>query len=233
MIAAAFAAAGLLCGVGSGAYADPIPYSNPGTENPVGYTFTATTTGVVTAYFAGSHAAFHEELAIRDNTTATMSAFGLYDQFSSIGDHISLGVNAGDSLTFVLEVWDADTTTVTPDSLAPDGAPAKFLGDVYSDSSLNGCYDGPTCAGPGHNHIYSTVYAGPCCGLDALPNGIYVGFEDIPAVSWPAGYSPNWNYTDEQFVFTDTAVPEPLTIALFGAGLAGAVAMRRRKKKTA
>lgn len=33
------------------------------------------------------------------------------------------------------------------------------------------------------------------------------------------------------FVPTSTAVPEPLTLSLFGAGLAGAVAMRRRKKK--
>ena len=30
-----------------------------------------------------------------------------------------------------------------------------------------------------------------------------------------------------------TSVPEPGTLALFGAGLAGAIAMRRRKKKAA
>ena len=30
-----------------------------------------------------------------------------------------------------------------------------------------------------------------------------------------------------------TAVPEPFTLSLFGAGFAGAVAMRRRKKKPA
>ena len=30
-----------------------------------------------------------------------------------------------------------------------------------------------------------------------------------------------------------TPVPEPITLALFGAGLAGAVAMRRRKTKKA
>jgi len=38
------------------------------------------------------------------------------------------------------------------------------------------------------------------------------------------------NNVSLQFRSDDVSVPEPLTISLFGAGLAGAVAMRRRKK---
>ena len=39
------------------------------------------------------------------------------------------------------------------------------------------------------------------------------------------------DYEKVFFVANDTTVPEPLTLSLFGAGLAGAVAMRRRKKE--
>ncbi|MGZ5935581.1 MAG: PEP-CTERM sorting domain-containing protein [Rhizomicrobium sp.] len=35
------------------------------------------------------------------------------------------------------------------------------------------------------------------------------------------------------YVQSDRDVPEPLTLSLFGAGLAGAAAMRRRKNKSA
>jgi hypothetical protein len=34
-------------------------------------------------------------------------------------------------------------------------------------------------------------------------------------------------------LFTTVAAPEPITLSLFGAGLAGAIAMRRRKKRSA
>lgn len=37
----------------------------------------------------------------------------------------------------------------------------------------------------------------------------------------------------DDFVLTDVTVPEPLTLGIFGAGLAGAFAMRRRKNKSA
>lgn len=37
--------------------------------------------------------------------------------------------------------------------------------------------------------------------------------------------------SDNSLTYQATAVPEPITLSLFGAGLAGAVAMRRRKKK--
>ena len=63
-------------------------------------------------------------------------------------------------------------------------------------------------------------------GTYAVPNGadeLFLGSMD--------GYQ--WNNNEGQFVVDVTAnreVPEPLTLSLFGAGLAGAAAMRRRKK---
>ena len=83
---------------------------------------------------------------------------------------------------------------------------------------------------PGHNHIYSTDYVGGDPALAGVPDGTYIGFEDerLPF--------SDYDYNDEQFVFTDTqvvsvpegnpvsAAPEPSTWALMiaGVGLAGA-----------
>ena len=78
----------------------------------------------------------------------------------------------------------------------------------------------------GGNHVYSTTatagqaYAGS-------PAGVYVAFEDI---GFPGG---DYNYHDDTFVFTNTAVvssvPEPTAWALMLLGFGGiGFAARRR-----
>lgn len=84
----------------------------------------------------------------------------------------------------------------------------------YSDVSMNKDHV---------NHVYSTSFAGD--GI--IPSGTYVGFEDL------SPRDTHWtdnNYTDEQFVFTVTAVPEPSTWAMMILGFAGVgfLAYRRR-----
>ena len=186
--------------------AGPIPYPNAGTPNPVTYTFTASATGDVTGYFAGSGAAYDEQVGLLDNGVLTPAGYGLDDHSSVVGQTFDFGhVTAGDTLVFVDHVFDT-------------------AGYVYSDPSLNVPYDDNGV--DGHNHVYSTpalaglVYSGS-------PAGTYVAFEDL---KFP--YS-DFNYFDDTFIFTDvathTSVPDSAsTLALLGIGIAGICLLRRR-----
>jgi hypothetical protein len=201
-------------------FADAIPYPTSGTENPVTYTFTAMSTGHVTAYFAsGSGASYTNEIGLLDNGVLTPAGFGLSNHASAVGQSFDMGlVTAGDTLTFVMR----------NDTYMSTGNPFGSGDLVYSDPSKNAPYDGlPT----GHNHIYSTPYTGTGPVIDSIPAGTYVAFEDFPA-SRP----PDWNYNDEVFVFTNVAAnpsPEPATLSMVGLGVAGLCGYAWRKRKGA
>src|SRR3569832_34309 len=126
-----------------------IVYPNIGTENLQTYSFTAASTADLVAYFAGSGAAFENELGLLVNGVST-GLVGLNNHTSSLGQSFNLGhVEAGDVLTFV------DYVT--------------GYASWYSDPSLN--------SGNG-NHIYSrTAAAGEA--FTGSPSGTYVGFEDL------------------------------------------------------
>jgi hypothetical protein len=53
------------------ANADAIPYPSPGIQNPVTYTFTAASTGNITAYFYGSTAAYTNDLGMLLNSASS------------------------------------------------------------------------------------------------------------------------------------------------------------------
>jgi hypothetical protein len=127
----AFAAAALFAATTASAVALPT-YPTPGSENPVTYNFTAASTGDITAYFAGSTAAYTENLGLTINGVAT-GITGLVNHSSAYGDMLVLGhANAGDVLVFFTTVFTTGDT-------------------FYSDKSLNS---------DGVNHVYATGFGG-------------------------------------------------------------------------
>ena len=83
------AAIAVVAGASQSARADLIPYPDSGSPNAVNYTFTATTSGSITAYFGGSGAGYELLLGMLVNGVST-GVFGLNDHTSSVGDSLNL-----------------------------------------------------------------------------------------------------------------------------------------------
>lgn len=196
-----------------------IPYADSGNYNPITYTFTAAASGDIVAYFATADntASFDNNLGLLVDGTA-QGGFGLDNHTSVIGQSYDFGfVSAGSTLVFVLN--------------------NMTLGEqAFSDPTMNLGYDiGPaTGTADGHNHVYSTFFNGINPGGDAaaieaagVPHGTYVAFEDEP---FP---DSDYNYHDEEFVFTDvaTSVPEPAAWSLMLLGVGGIGGFMRRKSR--
>jgi len=131
---------GLALGLGASAALAATPiYATPGVQNTTTYSFTATNTGDIDAYFAGSTARYDETLTMLVNGVAT-GVTGLDDHTSSLGQMLDLGhVQAGATLTFLINVITSGNTWYSNPALNSDGA----------------------------NHVFSASYAGGDHGIPA------------------------------------------------------------------
>lgn len=193
-----------------------LPYPNAGTPNSETYTFTASATGDIVAYFAGSTADYDEQVGMLVNGIPS-GVIGLDDHTSSVGQSLDLGsVNAGDIITFFDVVFDISTTWYSNPALNSDGG-----NHVYS-----AAFDPLTTPG---SYAAGLAFAG-------IPAGTYVAFEDLNFIT-----GSDYNYFDDTFVFTDTGgtlittstTPLPATLPLFATGLGtlGLLGWRRKRKK--
>ena len=155
----------IVAGVAQFARADQIPYAPIGTPNPESYTFTATNSGDVTAYFAGSSAGYTEYLGVEINVGFSP---GRVMRFPTtvprlVTRSITARQRAGDTLTFVIDA----VTTVG--------------GFVSSDPSQNVSYD--SSGTDGRYHVYATPYTGNGVGSPVYP-GVPAGTSLLPSRTW-------------------------------------------------
>jgi len=110
-----------------------------------------------------------------------------------------------------------------------EGAATSLLTSLLGDTSPLGL--------PGGAGLTSDLdLSGGCCG--PYPNELAYYIDFPPTTDYllaPFGsLDPNSSSPGVgSFLVRETAVPEPLTLSLFGTGVAGAMALRRRKKKPA
>jgi hypothetical protein len=105
----------------------------------------------------------------------------------------------------------------------------QVLGDLFPLNSGTATLTAFDAVG---NQIGSTTAAdagAPGTGLTLSLSLVGIHSVEITETSATVGFD-NFEFGNLTAVPTDVSVPEPLTLSIFGAGVAGAVALRRRKK---
>jgi hypothetical protein len=158
-------------------------------------TFKATTTGTIAGYFVSGGNAALTDYVGLYDVTTNSFSGWLFNNHTTTPGTYASFGSVNAGDTLVIEVW-------------------SILGTFGSDPSWN--WDGV-------NHVYSTTWAGGWLNGANIPAGTYFGVEDLPQ------YVSDFNYNDDNFVLKGVssiaAVPEPLSLLLFGAGILGLAAL--------
>lgn len=150
----------------------------------------------------------------QSGSTLNISDLTFSINYSGVYDAGALSIPTGDSGIFVLN----------------DSSDISYIsGATYGNLALG-------CTGSGTNP--NPADACPLVFI-SIGGGPSTQFNDSGHVLDTGGFDFASNGSNELFAWRDIgtfggqagSVPEPLTLSLFGAGLAGAVAMRRRKKQ--
>lgn len=208
--------------------ADPVPYPHAGTQahlTPAHNQLKGTGTDVI-AYFDGTGAAFFEQVGLYVNGVLTPAGFVFPNHNTPVGTSIDLGfAPAGADLVFGVQVYDYrlgnNPTGITKAGTGNLHYTGPFSYTIYS-VPADPTYGFMTPGGS--NQAYITAFTSADVSAVIPVTGTYVGFEDLLA-NGASGRTSDFNYTDEQFVFTGisaSSVPEPGPIALLAAGLTGA-----------
>jgi PEP-CTERM motif len=149
------------------------------------------------------------------------------------------GYAPADATLVYVGSWEVDqgpSWTVVPPAYTGQEVAALLFGGSASDYVISTVDSNPADIN-GMDWV-STWGGGPCggffpCGTLSPDDFVVTENGDYENPGDTSSYVDDWAVDTEGFTFTNYAfrnVPEPLTLSLFGAGLAGAAAMRRRRK---